>query len=161
MEREALNVVSDPSAPFRPPPSAPMPALPPDADLTTGLMGHLGIRVTRATPARVDAEMDVTPQHLQPFGYLHGGASVALAETAASVGGFLNAPEGHAAFGLEINANHLRPVAGGTLRAVAEPLHVGRTTQVWRIDLRDSDGRLVCAARCTLAVVPVPGAPSA
>jgi len=130
-----------------------MPAIPPDVRLDTGLMGLLGIEIVEATPARVVARMPVTAGHLQPFGYLHGGASVALAETVASVGGYLNAPEGAAAFGLEINANHVRSVRVGMLTAQGVPLHVGRTTQVWSVELRDEAEHLVCVSRCTLAVV--------
>lgn len=120
-----------------------------------GLAAHLGITVAEAAPGRVVLMMPVTPQHHQPFGYLHGGASVVLAETVASIGGFLNCPSGKAAFGLEINANHLRPVRSGTLRAVGEPLHLGRTTQVWQITITDERDRPVCVSRCTLAVVDV------
>jgi len=117
-------------------------------------MGLLGLEVAEATPARVVVTMTVTDAHLQPFGYVHGGASVALAETAASLGGYLHAPPGHAAFGLEINANHVRSVgAGAVLRAEAVPVHVGRATQVWSIEIRDASARLVCVSRCTLAVV--------
>lgn len=115
----------------------------------------LGIEIVEAGPDRVVATMPVEPRHHQPLGYLHGGASVALAETVASVGAYLAAPEGHTAFGMEINANHLRPVREGTLTATATPVAVGRTTQVWQADLRDERGRLVCVSRCTLAVVPL------
>jgi uncharacterized protein (TIGR00369 family) len=118
-----------------------------------GLGEHLGMAIAEATPDRVVLTMPVTPQHHQPFGYLHGGASVALAETAASVGGFLNCAPGKVVFGLEINANHLRPVRSGTLTAVGEPIHRGRTTQVWQISISDEQGRAVCVSRCTLAVV--------
>ncbi|MEN9937109.1 MAG: hypothetical protein RLZZ387_3688 [Chloroflexota bacterium] len=121
--------------------------------MNAGLGAHLGIAVAAATPERVVLTMPVTPQHHQPFGYLHGGASVALAETVASIGGFLNCPPGKAAFGLEINANHLRPVRSGTLTAVGTPLHLGRSTQVWQIAIADEQGRPVCVSRCTLAVV--------
>lgn len=115
----------------------------------------LGIEITEATGRRCVATMPVTPGHHQPLGYLHGGASVALAETVASVGAYLAAPEGHTAFGQEINANHLRPKRDGTLTATAEPVHVGRTSQVWTVDVRDEHGELVCVSRCTLAVVPL------
>lgn len=123
-------------------------------DPTGGLGQHLGIKVQAATAERVVATMPVTPDHHQPFGYLHGGASVVLAETVASVGAFLAAPSGHSAFGMEINANHLRSVRHGTLTATGTPLHTGRTSQVWSIDIRDEEGRRVCVSRCTLAVVP-------
>jgi len=95
--------------------------------------------------------MPVTAAHHQPMGYLHGGASVALAETAASVAANAHCRPGQVAFGQEINANHLRPVRSGTLTAVATPLHIGRTSQVWDVKIRDEQERLVCVSRCTLA----------
>ncbi|AMA75255.1 competence protein ComA [Thermus parvatiensis] len=115
----------------------------------------LGVRYLKAEKDEVVAELEVTPKVHQPFGFLHGGATVALAESVASVGGFLNCPPGHAAFGLEINCNHLRKKREGTIRAVGRPLHVGRTTQVWEVKVYDEEGRLVAASRCTLAVVPL------
>ncbi len=118
------------------------------------LIATLGICVTEATPDRVVATMPVTPAHHQPFGILHGGASVALAETVASIGGCVSLnPETAYAVGLEINANHLRPVRDGVLSAVATPSHKGRRTHVWNVEIRDERGRLVCVSRCTLAVV--------
>jgi uncharacterized protein (TIGR00369 family) len=118
------------------------------------LLNTLGIEMLEASPQKVVAEMEVTPRLHQPFGYLHGGASVALAETVASIGAYLAAPEGHTSFGLEINANHLRSMQSGKLRATGTPLHTGRSTAVWNIELRDEQGRLVCISRCTLAIVP-------
>ena len=115
----------------------------------------LGIEITEASGARCQATMPVEPRHHQPLGYLHGGASVALAETVASVGAYLAAPDGHTAFGMEINANHLRPKRDGTLTATAEPVYVGRSTQVWQVDIRDERDKLVCVSRCTLAIVPL------
>ena len=119
-------------------------------------LGHvLGIEIVEAGPDRVVATMPVETRHLQPAGYLHGGASVVLAETAASIGGYFAAPDGHTAFGMEINANHLRPKRDGELTATAEPVYVGRTTQVWQINIVDESGKLVCTSRCTLAIVPI------
>ncbi|MBA3943743.1 MAG: hotdog fold thioesterase [Herpetosiphonaceae bacterium] len=118
-----------------------------------GLITLLGIEFHETTTERIVATMPVTPNHHQPFGFLHGGASMALAETVASVGGFINCPPGRAAFGLEINANHLRPVRSGTLTAVGTPLHRGQTTQVWEIKISDERSRLVCISRCTVAIV--------
>ena len=115
----------------------------------------LGMEVTEATATRCVATMPVEPRHHQPLGYLHGGASVALAETVASVGAYLAAPDGHTAFGMEINANHLRPKRDGTLTATGEPVYVGRSTQVWQVEVRDERGKLVCVSRCTLAIVPL------
>jgi len=124
---------------------------PPDTLLET-----LGIAVTEATPARVTARMAVTPGVHQPFGLLHGGASVALAETAASIGASVSIDlERQRAVGIEINANHLRAKRSGRITAVATPLHRGRRTQVWAVEIRDEGGRLVCVSRCTLAIVPV------
>ncbi len=125
----------------------------PELDVQAGLATTLGMTITEMTAQRVVATMPVTTAHHQPFGYLHGGASLALAETVASIGGQLNCPAGKSAFGLEINANHLRPKREGLLTATATPLHVGRSTQVWQVEVRDEDGKLVCIARCTVAAV--------
>lgn len=118
-----------------------------------GVAALLGIEIADASPERVTATMPVTSDHHQPFGQLHGGVSVVLAESAASVGGHLAAPAGHTAVGAEVNANHVRPVREGRLTATATPLHTGRSTQVWEIKIRNEDEHLVCASRCTLAVV--------
>ena len=104
----------------------------------------------------VEAHMPVTPDHHQPFGQLHGGVSVVLAESVASVGGYLAAPEGKTAVGVEINANHVRSVSDGTVYAVATPLHVGGSTHVWDVKIRDAKDRLICVSRCTLAVISLP-----
>jgi uncharacterized protein (TIGR00369 family) len=105
------------------------------------------------TPERVVATMPVDERHHQPFGYLHGGVSVVLAETVASVGGFMNCPPGKVAFGSEINASHVRPKRSGTLTAVGIPAHVGRRSQVWEVRITDEDDRTVCVSRCTVAIV--------
>ena len=117
----------------------------------------LGVTYEELTPERVVALLPVGSAVHQPFGFLHGGASVAVAESVASIGGSLAAPEGYIAMGLEINANHVRPMREGTLRAVGTPLHRGRTTQVWEVRLSDDEGRLVCISRCTLALVRIDG----
>ena len=118
-----------------------------------GLTQALGIEFRELTPERVIATMPVTSRHHQPLGYLHGGASVALAETVASVGAFLNCPAGTVCFGQEINANHVRAVQSGILTAISTPLHLGRTTQVWDVKIYDERDKLVCVSRCTIAVV--------
>lgn len=119
-----------------------------------GLADALGIELVELTADRVVATMPVDDRTRQPFGILHGGASVALAETAVSLGAWLSIDrERQAAVGLEINANHVRAVASGTVRVVATPIHRGRTTQVWSAEIRDEEGRLVCVSRCTLAIV--------
>jgi uncharacterized protein (TIGR00369 family) len=106
---------------------------------------------------RVVMTMPVDARHHQPLGYLHGGASVVLAETAATTGAWLNCPPGKVAFGSEINASHLRPKRSGTLTAVGTPVQVGRTNQVWEVYIRDEDDKLVCVSRCRLAVVDAEG----
>jgi uncharacterized protein (TIGR00369 family) len=112
------------------------------------------IEYLEVTPQRVVARMPVGPAVHQPFGLLHGGASVALAETVASIGAWMNVDRAtQGAVGLEINANHLRGMREGLVTAVAEPLHLGGRTQVWEIKLRDEADRLVCVSRCTLAVI--------
>ena len=120
-----------------------------------GLASTLGIEFVEVTRERVVATMPVGPRTHQPFGLLHGGASVALAETVASVGAWLHIDQAReAAVGLEINANHLRGVREGTVTATATPYHTGRSTHVWEVRIADEAGRLVCVSRCTVAVVP-------
>jgi 1,4-dihydroxy-2-naphthoyl-CoA hydrolase len=120
------------------------------------LIELLGIEATELSPDRVVMKMPVDSRHHQPFGILHGGASVVLAETAASYGAYLNCdPEKEYVVGLEINANHVRSKRDGTVTAEATPLHKGRSTMVWDIRIRDEEGRLICVSRCTMAVVPI------
>ncbi|MCD9004828.1 hotdog fold thioesterase [Luteimonas sp. XNQY3] len=116
----------------------------------------LGIVFTEIGPDFLRATMPVDSRTHQPFGLLHGGASALLAETLGSSAGGLSAPEGHGVVGIEINANHLRGVRGGTVTGTARALHVGRSTQVWEIRIEDAAGKLVCISRLTLAVVPKP-----
>lgn len=121
------------------------------------LAATLGIKLVEITPERVTATMPVDARTHQPFGLLHGGASVALAETVASIGAWLNvAQDDMGAVGLEINANHVRGVRGGVVTGVATPLHRGRTTHVWDVRIHDDEQRLVCVSRCTVAIVPAP-----
>jgi 1,4-dihydroxy-2-naphthoyl-CoA hydrolase len=124
-----------------------------NANREGNLVGHLGIEFEEVTPERVVATMPVDHRTHQPFGILHGGASVVLAETVASVGAALNAGPGRTAVGQEINANHIRPKRSGRVRAVATPAHIGRTSTVWEIRITDEDGKLICLSRCTLAFV--------
>ncbi|MEY4530204.1 MAG: hypothetical protein RLZZ156_925 [Deinococcota bacterium] len=117
------------------------------------LVQTLEIEVLEGTKDRVVAKMPVQPKVSQPFGFLHGGASVALAETVASIGAYLNVVEnGENAFGLEINANHVRPKRDGFVIATATPLHRGKSTHVWDIQITDEAGKLVCVSRCTMAI---------
>ena len=117
------------------------------------LVKDLGIEYVETEPERVVMRMPVDARHVQPLGYLHGGASVVLAETVATTGAWINCPPGKVAFGSEINASHLRPKRSGTLTAVGNPIQVGRTNQVWEIRIHDEDDRPVCLSRCRLAVV--------
>ena len=117
-------------------------------------LSMMGIKLSEATKDRVVATMPITSHHHQPMGYLHGGVSVLLAESVASWGSMLNIDtDRQAAFGLEINANHLRPKREGVLTAVAIPLHRGRTTHIWDIRITDENNKLVCISRCTVAIV--------
>lgn len=117
------------------------------------LVKDLGIEYVETEPERVVMRMPVDARHVQPLGYLHGGASVVLAETVATTGAWINCPPGKVAFGSEINASHLRPKRSGILTAVGNPIQVGRTNQVWEIRIHDEDDRPVCVSRCRLAVV--------
>jgi 1,4-dihydroxy-2-naphthoyl-CoA hydrolase len=117
------------------------------------LVKDLGIEYVETEPGRVVMTMPVDERHHQPLGFLHGGASVVLAETVATTGAWLNCPEGKVAFGSEINASHLRPKREGTLTAVGTPVQVGRKEQVWEVEIRDEEGKPVCVSRCRLAVV--------
>ena len=122
---------------------------------TQTLINTLEIEILEASPDKVVATMPVQPKVHQPFGLLHGGASVALAETIASIGAFLSvADQGMVAVGLEINANHLRGVRDGIVTTTATPIHKGRTTQVWSIEIKNEEGKMVCISRCTLAIIP-------
>jgi len=125
------------------------------ANGTKNLADTLGIEFTELTPARVVATMPVDTRTRQPFGILHGGASVALAETIASLGGAMNVDlELFNVVGVEINANHIRAKRDGVVTGTGTPIHVGRSTQVWEVRIVDEAGRPICVSRCTLAVVP-------
>ena len=115
----------------------------------------LGIQTEEINPDRVVMKMPVDARHHQPFGILHGGVSVLLAETAASYGAWLNCvQENEITVGLEINANHIRFKREGMVTAVATPFHKGRSTMVWEVRITDEEERLICISRCTMAVVP-------
>ncbi len=117
-----------------------------------GLVKNLGIEYAETEPDRVVMTMPVDGRHVQPMGFLHGGASVVLAETVATVGAWLNCPEGKTAFGTDIQASHLRPKREGTLTAVGTPVQVGRTNQLWDVRISDEEDKPVCVSRCRLAV---------
>ncbi|KXG44130.1 hotdog fold thioesterase [Tepidibacillus infernus] len=114
----------------------------------------LGIEIVKLEQDQVVLSMPVGPNTRQPMGYLHGGASVVLAESAASIGTMLNInQETEAAFGIEINANHLRSKKDGIVYATATPVHKGKTMMVWQIDITDEENKKVCVSRCTVAIV--------
>jgi 1,4-dihydroxy-2-naphthoyl-CoA hydrolase len=118
------------------------------------LPGHLGIIITEVGEDFLRATMPVNARTHQPFGLLHGGASVALAETLGSIGSIMCIDtEKFMAVGQEINANHIRGMATGVVTATARPWHLGRTSHVWHIELREESGKLVCVSRLTIAVV--------
>ena len=121
----------------------------------------LGIELTAVTDDYLEGRMPVDGRTHQPMGLLHGGASVALAETLGSVAAALRLPDRarQACVGLEINANHLKGVRDGWVRGRATPVHVGRSTQVWEIRIRHEEtGALVCISRLTMAVIDLPAA---
>lgn len=117
------------------------------------LVAHLGIIYTRLEEGLLEAEMPVDARTHQPFGLLHGGASVVLAETLGSVAGYLCSEGEQKVVGLEVNANHIRSVRSGRVRGVCRALHVGSRHQVWQIDITDEQGRLCCSSRLTTAVI--------
>jgi len=116
----------------------------------------LGIVFTEIGADYLRASMPVDARTRQPFGLLHGGASVLLAETLGSMAGGLCVADGQLVVGIEINANHVRGVRSGLVTGSARALHVGRNTHVWDIRIEDERGQLVCVSRITLAVIPAP-----
>ena len=123
--------------------------------LDSGTDVMLGVVYRHLAPDRVEATMEVTETHVQPYGVLHGGLSVTLAESICSVGANLwTMPQGKFAVGMEINANHLHSAKiGETVTGVATPLHSGRDTHVWEARLTNGSGVLTCVARCTVKVL--------
>lgn len=115
---------------------------------------HLGIEFTEIGEDYLCARVPVNEKTRQPYGLLHGGVSVVLAETLGSCGAYCASPEGYKAVGLEINANHLRGVTSGWVTGTARPIHIGRTTHVWQIDLRNDAGELSCVSRLTVSILP-------
>lgn len=122
------------------------------------MMETLDIRFTEAGDDWIRGTMPVDHRTQQPFGLLHGGASVVLAETLGSSAALLTLDvEKEIAVGLDINANHIRGVRGGLVTGTAKAIHLGRTTQVWEIRIEDEGNKLVCLSRLTMAVIPSPG----
>lgn len=118
------------------------------------LVEHLGIELTAIDAEGLCGSMPVDARHCQPMRLLHGGASVVLAETLASVAANALLPEGMAAVGQEINANHLRSVPeGGQVTGRARLVHAGTRSQVWNVEIRNAAGQLTCISRVTMAIV--------
>lgn len=119
------------------------------------MMETLGIRLTEFGDDWLRGTMPVDHRTHQPYGLLHGGASVVLAETLGSTAAMLTLdPAQEVAVGLDINANHVRGVRSGTVTGTARMIHIGRTTQVWEIRIESEAGELVCISRLTMAVIP-------
>lgn len=120
------------------------------------MVEHLNIVFTQMDDDSLSATMPVDRTTMQPFGRLHGGASVALAETVGSTAANLCVDLNHfVCVGMEINANHIRPVRDGQVIGTAKPLHIGRKSHVWEIQIVDDRGKLVCVSRLTMAVVEI------
>ena len=122
------------------------------------MMETLDIHFTETGDDWIRGTMPVDHRTQQPFGLLHGGASVVLAETLGSTAALLTLDvEKEIAVGLDINANHIRGVRSGLVTGTAKAIHLGRTTQVWEIRIEEEFGKLVCLSRLTMAVIPSPG----
>lgn len=123
-------------------------------DIKDTVLDTLDIRIIEFTPERVVAVMPVGPKVYQPFRIMHGGVSLVLAETVASAGSyqFVDAKT-QRAVGLEINANHIRSVSKGLVKAIGYPLHIGKRTIIWDIKIYDDEENLICVSRCTMAII--------
>ncbi len=122
--------------------------------LKNNMLEHLGIEIVELGDDFIKGKMPVDHRTVQPMNILHGGASVALAESLGSIGAYLTVD--HTKFdcvGMEINANHLRPVSSGSVFGTAKPIHLGSRTQVWAIEIVNEANKLVCISRITMAVV--------
>ena len=114
---------------------------------------HLGIEFLEIGDDYITARVPVDERTRQPYGLLHGGVSVVLAETLGSLGAGMSSPEGTRAVGLDINANHLRSATSGWVTGTARPIHRGRTTHVWQIELHNEAGEMTCISRITMAIL--------
>lgn len=124
-----------------------------NATSSNTLVAHLGIIYTRLDDDLLEAQMPVDARTHQPFGLLHGGASAALAETLGSMAGYMMTGDGQCVVGTELNATHHRAVSQGHVRAVCQPLHLGRQSQSWEIVVFDEQGRRCCTCRLSTAVI--------
>lgn len=116
-------------------------------------VGHLGMEFLEVGDDFIRARVPVDKRTIQPYGLLHGGVSVVLAETLGSCGAAFASPEGYRAVGLDINANHIKGATSGWVTGITRPIHLGRTTQVWHIDLHNDAGELTCVSRITMAML--------
>ena len=124
-------------------------------EIRDGWCTSMGVRFVRASADEVVAEIEVSPQHLQAYGIVHGGANVLLAETLGSIASSLVMDVTKSiCVGLEINANHVRAIRKGRVKGVCRPIHLGRTTHLWEIRIEDEEGRLSCISRLTMAILP-------
>lgn len=114
---------------------------------------HLGIEFLEVGDDFIRARVPVDSRTVQPYGLLHGGVAVVLAETLGSCGAAFAAPEGQRCVGLDINANHLKGTTSGWVTGITRPVHIGRSTQVWAIELRNDAGELTCVSRLTMAML--------
>ncbi|MCP2233662.1 MULTISPECIES: hotdog fold thioesterase [Erwinia] len=117
------------------------------------MVAHIGICFTALNEESIEALMPVDSRTRQPFGLLHGGASVVLAETLGSMAGYLCTEGEQQVVGLEVNANHLRSARDGEVRGICRAVHIGRRHQVWQIEIFDVSDRLCCTSRLTTAVI--------
>ena len=117
-------------------------------------VAHLGIEFLEVGDDFIRARAPVDARTKQPMGILHGGVSVLLAEMLGSCGAACASPPGHRSVGVEVNANHIRSVSEGWVTGVGRPLHVGRSTQVWQIEMTNDKGQLTCVSRITMAILP-------
>lgn len=123
------------------------------ANTRNGADEHLGIEFVEVGDDYIVGRVPVDTRTRQPYGLLHGGVSVVLAETLGSCGAAFSCPPGYRAVGLDINANHLRGVSSGWVTGTARSVHRGRTTHVWQIELRDEAGNMTCISRITMAIL--------
>ncbi|MER2035649.1 PaaI family thioesterase [Mammaliicoccus vitulinus] len=116
------------------------------------LIENFEIQTVESKHGYIEMTMPVTDKVKQPFGYLHGGATIALAETAASVGAHVSSNDDEIPLGLEINANHIKSIRSGQVRAIGTALHIGRSTQVWDVKVLDDEDQLISVVRATIAI---------
>ncbi len=119
------------------------------------IVGHLGIKFLKRGDDFLKASMPVDKRTIQPLGILHGGASVVLAETLGSAASYMSLDESRYSVGLEVNANHIKSVSSGIVTGIARPVHLGNSTQVWDITIKNEDDKLICLSRLTMAVLKV------